>query len=290
MYIAYILGTSPPKTVRWSYRNHIVSWLFQHHFWDGWLFNWFLSWPGRPKSRKARLAPAVEMVHRVHWPISHGDFPHVKQPEGPRGQNFHLNSMECHPFLGGFWVSWPQQCWGFGKDGLEWLAPSRIAMFGEIPLLFGCHGHLTTARTAAICTLFCLAPQLKSPQLHQVFFFVERERERVTSHFSWGYAAQHFCPALSRVSNVCGWWTSQVFLRSSLGWYLGALLPKALSTSTSFRCGSQKPAREVGQNSLPNRWNPLGCGWAQHFATVTQFQDLPLAFANLIWRWSTRHG
>ena len=86
--------------------------------------------------------------------------------------------MECHFLLGGFWVSWPQQCWGCGKDGLEWLAPSRIAMFGEIPLLFGCHGHLTTARTAAICTLFCLAPQLKSPQLHQVFFFVEREQER----------------------------------------------------------------------------------------------------------------
>ena len=56
-------------------------------------------------------------------------------------------------------------------------------MFGEIPLLFGCHGHLTTARTAAICTLFCLAPQLKSPQLHQVFFFVERERESHLTFF-----------------------------------------------------------------------------------------------------------
>ena len=276
--------------VRWWYRNHIVSWWFQHHFWDGWLFNWFLSWPGRPKSRKARLAPAVEMVHRVHWPRKVMVIFHtLNNQRAPEGRIFIWTRNAILPGrLLSFLAATMLGMWQ-GRLGMISSQSNRHVRWNPAIVWLSWpfddsqdsgYLHLVLPRTSA----------KKSATPPSLLLRGERERERVTSHFSWGYAAQHFCPALSRVSNVCGWWTSQFFLRSSLGWYLGALLPKALSTSTSFRCGSQKPAREVGQNSLPNRWNPLGCGWAQHFATVTQFQDLPLAFANLIWRWSTRHG
>ena len=200
-------------------------------------------------------------------------------------------------FLGGFWVSWPQQCWGCGRDTpAAWndcLPVESPCLVGEIQLLTGWWSWPLIKDSQDSGYLHLVLPRslAKVRNSHSFSWWREAERERETHFvhiFSEALPYSLFCPALSGQQCFCLVNITFFWLLSSLGWYLGALLPKALSTSTSFRCGSQKPAREMGKNSLPNRWTCLGCG-VQHCASVPHgFQDLPSV--DLIGRWSTRNG